>query len=95
MKRTIYNNNIYTASFRGIHGLEGVENQFPRIGEIFDIVVDRQDRMQQRITALEAAAVKNSNFNEDLKRDLIDADNAIEKALNHFRTTAEENRCGK
>lgn len=30
--------------------------------------------------------------NEDIKRALVDAQNAIEKALNHFRTTAENHK---
>ncbi|MGQ8630867.1 hypothetical protein ACUTJJ_05195 [Agrobacterium sp. DKPNP3] len=33
--------------------------------------------------------MNNKTENEDLKRALIDAQNAIEKALNHFRATAE------
>lgn len=76
---------------RGIHGLEAIEfTALPLIGELIG-------RLDTRVSALELGAAKqiSINNNEDIKRDLVDADNAIEKALNHFRTTAEENRYGK
>ena len=56
-------------------------------------IITKMNAHHERLAALEAAA-KPAN-NEDLKRALIDAQDAIEKALNHFQTTAEENRYGK
>ncbi|MDQ1183163.1 hypothetical protein [Agrobacterium larrymoorei] len=67
--------------------------RFGTAGEAIRHLVPVAILLDERLAALEAAS-KPAN-NEDLKRALIDAQNAIEKALNHFRTTAEENRCGK
>lgn len=56
-------------------------------------IITKMNAHHERLAALEAASKSASNY--DLKRALIDAQNAIDKALNHFRTTAEENRYGK
>ncbi|NTF34277.1 hypothetical protein [Rhizobium skierniewicense] len=95
--RTIYNEENYTKRFRGIHGLEGVERQFPLIGEILDRLIDLGDQRDKRITALEeaaksSAAPNKADNNEEIKRALMDAHNALETTISFFRTKAEENK---
>lgn len=51
---------------------------------------DAANEFDFRLKALEAA--KNNNDNSDLKRALMDADNAIQKAIAFFRRTDKENR---
>jgi hypothetical protein len=56
----------------------------PTLGELVECSNDHEDR----ISAIEA---KINSANEDLKRALMDADNAIQKAIAHFRRTDGEN----
>lgn len=53
-------------------------------------IIEKTNAHHERIATLEAA--KTSADNEDIKRALMDAHNAIEQAISFFKLTAEENK---
>lgn len=53
-------------------------------------IIEKTNAHHERIATLEAA--KTSVDNEDIKRVLMDAHNALEQAISFFRTKAEENK---
>ena len=56
-------------------------------------LVGKANLHHERIAALEAAATHdNKTDNEGIKRALMDAHSALEKAISFFRTKAEENK---
>ena len=80
-----------------IAALEAIAKPQSRQGSIIDRVVCVDNGEMIRNLANAAAQqhygyAPTQNNNEDLKRDLINAQNAIEKALNHFRTTAKNHK---
>lgn len=98
--------NRHELSMRGIHGDQATSIALTRLGSSLDDNAYHHDIFRQRfaelstnvidlekrIQALECKMTEQKNSdNENIKRALMDADNAIQKAIAHFRRTDWEN----
>lgn len=84
--------NQYEILFQGVEGVTKIEHvALPRIAQALNGIADKVDALDTRITVLEAAS-KTTDDNENIKRALMDAHNALEQAISFFRKKAEENK---
>lgn len=94
-------NSVHEHAMRGIHGDLATSMALINIGSVLDDHAYHVDLINQKGAELGAYIVRlekrieslehnKNNDNDDLMRALVDADNALQKAINHFRATADK-----